>query len=150
MLHARAGIVTGYGDPSTVPDDTRFELGGVGVDGIRGYDNLSILLPGESVYGGRTMLIGSAELKFPLTKQTSELPIHGLFFVDTGNTWESVEGTHPSQLYWGAGAGLRVEVPVLGNIGIDVGYGFSEPTEAPYEGDKGGEWIVHYQFGLDF
>lgn len=143
MLRTRAGLVTGYGDPSTVPDDTRFELGGVGVDGIRGYDNLSILPPGQSVYGGRTMLIGSAELKFPLTKQTSDLPIHGLFFVDTGNTWDSVEDTAPGAgLYWGAGAGLRVEVPVLGNIGIDMGYGFDE--------EKGGDWIVHYQFGLEF
>lgn len=143
MLRARAGLVTGYGDPGTVPDDTKFEVGGVGVDGIRGYDNLSILPPGQSVYGGRTMLTGSAELKFPLTKQTSELPIHGLFFIDTGNTWMSVKDTAPGAgLYWGAGAGIRVEVPILGNIGIDMGYGFDE--------EKGGDWIVHYQFGLDF
>jgi outer membrane protein insertion porin family len=150
MLRARSGLVTGYGDPSTVPDDTRFELGGVGVDGLRGYNNLSILPRGESYLGGRTMLIGSAELKFPLTKQTSELPMHGLFFIDTGNTWKSVEDSWRSlegktpgpRLYWGAGAGIRVEVPVLGNIGIDMGYGFDEV--------EGGDWIVHYQFGLDF
>ena len=143
MLRARAGIVTGYGDPSTVPDDTRFELGGVGVDGIRGYDNQSILPPGSELYGGRTMLIGSAELKFPLTKEASELPVHGLLFIDTGNTWESVEDTAPgSGLYWGVGAGVRVEVPVLGNLGIDLGYGLDE--------EEGGDWIVHYQFGLDF
>ena len=89
------------------------------------------------------MLIGSAELKFPLTKEASELPVHGLLFIDTGNTWESVEDTAPgSGLYWGVGAGVRVEVPVLGNLGIDLGYGLDE--------EEGGDWIVHYQFGLDF
>lgn len=148
MFRGRAGVVTGYGDPSTVPDDTRFEMGGVGVNGIRGYDNRSILPEGSDLYGGRTMLLGTAELKFPITGETSDLPIHGLFFVDAGNTWESLVdkddeiAVHPTQLYWGAGVGCRVQVPVLGNLGVDVGYGFDE--------DLGGEWIVHYQFGLDF
>jgi outer membrane protein insertion porin family len=143
MLRGRAGIVTGYGDPGTVPDDTRFELGGVGVDGIRGYHDLSILPPGSTLYGGRTMLIGSAELKFPITKETSDLPVHGLLFIDGGNTWESVRDTMPGAgLYWGAGAGVRVEVPFLGSVGVDMGYGLDEV--------EGGDWIVHYQFGMDF
>jgi outer membrane protein insertion porin family len=142
MLRGRAGVVTGYGDPGTVPNDTRFEMGGVGLNGIRGYDNRAILPEGRDVYGGRTMLLGSAELKFPITDEREQLPIYGLFFVDAGNTWESAEDTHPTQLYWGAGAGVRVELPVLGNLGIDMGYGLDE--------DEGGEWVVHYQFGLSY
>ncbi len=142
MLRGRAGVVTGYGDPTTVPDDTRFEMGGVGLNGIRGYENRSILPVGREVYGGRTMLLGSAELKFPITDEREQLPIYGLFFVDVGNTWESAEDTHPTQLFWGAGAGVRVELPILGNLGIDMGYGFDE--------DEGGEWVVHYQFGLSY
>jgi len=143
MVRGRGGLVTGYGggDPN-VPDDTRFELGGVGLNGVRGYDNRSILPGGNDLYGGRTMLLGTAELKFPITGEQSQLPLHGLFFVDAGNTWESGEDTNPTELYWGAGAGLRVEVPVLGNLGVDFGYGFDERT--------GKDWIVHYQFGLDF
>ena len=142
MLRGRGGLVTGYGDSRTVPDDTRFELGGVGLNGVRGYDNRSILPAGRELYGGRTMLLGTAELKFPITGERSQLPLHGLFFVDAGNTWESGEDTHPTDLYWGAGAGIRVEVPVLGNLGVDFGYGFDEV--------RGKDWIVHYQFGLDF
>ncbi len=142
MLRGRGGLVTGYGDARTVPEDTRFELGGVGINGIRGYDNRSIRPAGREYYGGRTMLLGTAELKFPITGERSQLPLHGLFFVDGGNTWDSGDDTHPSDLYWGAGAGIRVEVPVLGNLGVDFGYGFDDV--------RGKDWIVHYQFGLDF
>ncbi len=142
MLRGRGGLVTGYGDPRGVPNDTRFELGGVGLNGIRGYDNRSILPAGKSLYGGRTMLLGTAELKFPITGEQSQLPLHGLFFVDAGNTWDSGDDTHPSDLYWGAGAGIRVEVPVLGNLGVDFGYGFDDV--------RGKDWVVHYQFGMDF
>jgi len=143
MVRGRAGIVTGYGDPGTVPDDTKFELGGVGADGIRGYRDLSILPVGETLYGGRTMLIGSLELKFPLTKETSDLPIRGVLFIDGGNTWKSVEETAPGAgLYWGVGAGVRVDLPMLGGIGVDMGYGLDEI--------KGGDWIVHFQFGMEY
>lgn len=141
MLRGRGGIVTGFGDPSGVPNDTRFELGGVGVNGVRGYDNRSILPVGQDLYGGRTMLLGSAELKFPITNEAEQVPVYGLFFIDAGNTWMSGEDTHPSDLYWGVGAGVRIELPVLGNLGIDMGYGLDD--------DKGGEWVVHYQFGLE-
>jgi outer membrane protein insertion porin family len=142
MLRARTGIVTGYGDPSTVPDDTRFELGGVGLNGLRGYANRSILPRGSDLYGGRTMLLGSAELKFPITNEREQLPVYGLAFIDVGNTWETAEDIDPGDMYWGAGVGVRLEVPVLGNLGIDLGYGFDE--------DEGQDWRVHYQFGVDF
>jgi outer membrane protein insertion porin family len=142
MLRGRAGVVTGFGDPATVPDDVRFELGGVGVNGVRGYENRSILPEGSELYGGRTMLLGSAELRFPITSEESNLPLRGLFFVDAGNTWDSAADTHPTDLYWGVGAGVRVEVPILGNMGVDFGYGLDE--------DKGRDWVVHYQFGLEF
>jgi outer membrane protein insertion porin family len=141
MFRGRGGVVTGFGDPTGIPNDTRFELGGVGVNGIRGYDNRSILPEGQELYGGRTMLLGGAELKFPITNEAEQIPIYGLFFVDTGNTWQSGEDTHPSDLYWGVGAGVRIELPVLGNLGIDMGYGLDP--------DKGGQWVVHYQFGLE-
>ncbi len=142
MLRGRTGIVTGYGDPTTVPDDTRFELGGVGVNGIRGYDNRSILPEGSDLYGGRTMLLGSAELKLPITNESDQLPIYALVFVDAGNTWQSKADTDITKLYVGAGFGVRVEIPILGNVGVDMGYGFDD--------EKGGDWVVHYQFGLDY
>ncbi len=141
-LRGRGGIVTGYGDPFTVPDDTRFELGGVGLNGVRGYDNRAILPFGRSLYGGRTMLLGSAELKFAVTNEREQIPVYVLGFIDAGNAWESASEVDPTDLFWGAGFGVRLEVPVLGNLGIDMGYGFDEFL--------GGSWIVHYQFGIDY
>ena len=93
-------------------------------------------------------MMGSYDVVVPvytqgeITGEQSQLPLHGLFFVDAGNTWESGDDTEATDLYWGAGAGLRVEVPVLGNLGVDLGYGFDE--------EKGQDWIVHYQFGMEF
>jgi outer membrane protein insertion porin family len=141
-LHARGGLVTGYGDPNTVPQDTRFELGGVGLNGVRGYDNRAILPSGNELYGGRTMLLGGLELKFAVTDEREQMPIYVLGFVDAGNTWNAVELTDPTNLFWGVGAGVRLEVPVLGNLGIDVGYGFDDVI--------GGQWRVHYQFGIEY
>jgi outer membrane protein insertion porin family len=140
MLRSRAGLVTAYGDPSSIPDDTRFEIGGVGLNGLRGYENRSILPEGNEVTGGRTMLIVATELKFPISEE--KFPIHGLLFAEAGNTWNSVDDTDPSSLYVGAGAGIRIEVPILGSIGVDMGYGFDE--------ELGGDWIAHYQFGFDY
>ncbi len=142
MLRGRGGLVTGYGDPETVPNDTRFELGGVGLNGVRGYDDRSILPEGSELYGGRTMLIGSAELKFPIMEGSDTIPVYVLGFVDAGNTWQSRADTDLTDLYWGVGVGVRVEVPVLGNMGIDMGYGLDE--------DDGGEWRVHYRFGMEY
>lgn len=88
------------------------------------------------------MLLGTAELKLPITDERDQLPVYGIVFADAGNTWQSVEDTHPSVLYVGAGVGVRVEVPILGNLGVDMGYGFDEV--------EGGQWIVHYQFGLEY
>ncbi|MCK4510304.1 BamA/TamA family outer membrane protein, partial [bacterium] len=82
------------------------------------------------------------ELKYPIVEGGESIPIYVLAFVDAGNTWENVEETHPSVLYWGTGVGVRVEVPVFGNMGIDMGYGFDE--------ELGGEWEVHYRFGMEF
>ena len=86
--------------------------------------------------------MATAELKLAITNEREQLPIYGLLFLDAGNTWDSAEDTDPLDLYVGGGIGVRVEVPILGNLGVDMGYGFDDV--------EGGEWIVHYQFGLDY
>ena len=66
------------------------------------------------------------------------------FLSRTSSTTAEVSGgkTENVKVREGAGVGVRLEVPVLGNLGIDLGYGFDE--------DEGQDWRVHYQFGIDF
>ena len=52
--------------------------------------------------------------------------MHGLFFLDNGNTWNSFQEADLFDLRKGAGLGLRIEVPMLGTVGLDYGYGFDK------------------------
>ena len=48
-----------------------------------------------------------------------------MFFFDAGNTWDLWKEIKPFDLKMGAGIGFRMEIPLLGNIGFDYGYGFN-------------------------
>jgi outer membrane protein insertion porin family len=47
-----------------------------------------------------------------------------------------------SNLKRGAGVGVRLEVPMLGLMGFDFGYGFDR--------EGGGKWEPHFQIGRTF
>ena len=84
------------------------------------------------------MLIFSSELKFPLV----DPQIFGLFFFDAGNTWNSFRELRPNELKRGVGVGIRFEIPMLGQMGFDLGYGLDR--------EDGGGWEPHFQFGASF
>jgi outer membrane protein insertion porin family len=52
-------------------------------------------------------------------------PMHGVVFFDAGNTWDLFHEIKPFDLKTSAGFGVRLEIPLLGNIGFDWGYGFN-------------------------
>jgi len=135
MGRIRAGLVGGYTTPRSVPVYEKFFLGGIGEDGLRGYPDRSIgpQVNGRNV-GGRTMLLMGLEYKFPLAEN-----IHALLFFDAGNTWESAEKSRMSDLYKGVGFGIRIDVPMLGMIGFDFGYGIDR-----------NRWEPHFQLGVPF
>lgn len=152
MIRWRGGILTGYGDPTPVPDYERFRLGGTTYYGVRGYQDYE-LVPADNVQavldtagnptgafvrypGGRWMQIVSFEQQFPIFH-----PLHGALFVDGGNTWNGWEQIQPLKFNWGAGFGARVEIPLLGNIGLDIAYGFNR--------DQPG-WRTHFLLGNAF
>jgi len=138
MIRSRFGVVQGYTSPNTVPIYERFYLGGVGDWGIRGYPDRSIgPKEGYSMIGGRSAFVFTAEYKYLITKE-----INWLVFFDAGNAWESFRSTDLSNLKKGIGTGVRIEVPMMGILGFDVGYGF----------DKGcnGGWNPHFQMGTSF
>ena len=86
--------------------------------------------------GGRWFETVTFEQQFPIIH-----PLHGLFFADAGNAWNSWQELQPFKLLWGAGFGARIEVPLLGNLGLDVAYGFDR--------DRPG-WRTHFLLGNAF
>jgi outer membrane protein insertion porin family len=87
--------------------------------------------------GGRFMLKYTQEIVFPFSRQ-----IYGLVFFDSGNTWNSFMEANPFKLRRGLGVGVRVEIPGMGNLGLDYGYGFDK--------EGGGSWEPHFNFGTFF
>jgi len=115
MGKVRVGYVGGYTSPKTVPVYEKFFVGGIGENAL-------------------PMVIMGLEHKFPIAEN-----IYGILFFDAGNAWESIEKTRISNLYKGVGFGIRLDVPMLGIIGFDLGYGIDRDR-----------WEPHFQLGLPF
>ena len=135
MTRLSTGVVTSADE---VPIYKRFYAGGIGSDGVRGYADRS-LSPVEDgrVVGGSAILINNIEMKLKLSQGLAFI----LFF-DAGNTFPSYRQMNLHDLYRGAGAGIRVEVPMIGVLGFDLGYGFDRENPG---------WEPHFQinpFGM--
>jgi outer membrane protein insertion porin family len=157
------------GQDREVPPYERFRLGGGTVaDPLRGYDDYmvvpekfiqtvttrtfsgidSTLVDGawvrDTTYntytskvrypGGRYMTLYSLEQQFPIV-----VPLRGVIFFDAGNTWDQWREIQPFKLKTSVGIGFRMEIPMLGNIGFDYGYGFNR--------DDGPRWKGHFLLG---
>jgi outer membrane protein insertion porin family len=132
-----AGLIDSYGG-SVVEDFEKFRLGGNRTYALRGYDYYRVVPKGNDPYvGGRFMLKYTQEIVFPFSRQ-----IYGLVFFDSGNTWNSFMEANPFKLRRGLGVGVRVEIPGMGNLGLDYGYGFDK--------EGGGSWEPHFNFGTFF
>jgi len=116
MGRLKAGVVTSIDE---VPLYKRFYAGGVGEDGVRGYSDrsLSPTVDGRTV-GGDAIFINNIELKMKLSPSVAFL-----LFYDAGNAFESYKDMNLHKLYRGIGAGIRVEIPMMGVLGFDLGYG---------------------------
>ena len=82
-------------------------------------------------------MLNNIEMKVKLSQQLAFI----LFF-DAGNTFTSYREMNLHDLYRGAGAGIRVEVPMIGVLGFDMGYGFDRENPG---------WEPHFQinpFGM--
>ncbi len=84
--------------------------------------------------GGKYLELFTMEQQFPIVA-----PLRGVFFLDAGNVWDLRREIKPFQLKVGAGLGFRMEIPLLGNIGFDYGYGFNR--------DDGAKWQGHFLLG---
>ncbi|HMB71180.1 MAG TPA: BamA/TamA family outer membrane protein, partial [bacterium] len=137
-LSGEVGLLVGLNDRESVPFWKRFRLGGISNYGLRGYDDYDVV-PSETApsTGGRSMLIMSSEMRYRVVEA-----IQALAFFDVGNTWESPSETNVTDLRRGAGLGVRIDVPMVGQLGFDYGYGFDRTIR---EGGPG--WEFHFQIG---
>lgn len=120
MARFRMGIVTSADE---VPYYKRFYAGGTGEDGVRGYSDrsLSPVEDGKRI-GGNALFINNIELKLKFSQNFALLA-----FYDTGNAFTSYKDFNLYDLKRGAGIGIRVEIPMMGVLGFDLGYGFDRP-----------------------
>lgn len=139
MLKSRFGHLRGL-NGHFVPNDELFRLGGVFYNGVRGYEELQIVPEGNPQFkGGQAMSIFVSELRYPFSPR-----VHGSIFFDAGNTWNSFREADFSHLRKGAGVGIRVEVPMLGLLGLDYAYGFDRVDVFGFDDDG---WKFHFRFG---
>jgi outer membrane protein insertion porin family len=87
--------------------------------------------------GGRFFNIISYQITQPLAPN-----IFVLGFFDAGNAWNSFGESDLFDLRKGIGAGVRIELPMLGVMGFDYGYGYDKVF--------GGSWVPHLNLGGAF
>ena len=90
------------------------------------------------------MTVYTLEQQFPIVN-----PMHGVVFFDAGNTWDGNREVKPFQLKYSAGVGFRMEIPLLGNIGFDYGFGFDHEAFNTSNGTyyRQGRWKGHFLIG---
>lgn len=138
-LGAFTGTLHRFGNTEAVPDYERFRLGGNRFYALRGYRDLEVVPAANEDFpfiGGTFFTTFTTELLYPVTPA-----VHLKAFVDQGDTWNSFKEADLTNLRTGSGFGILLEVPLVGRIGLDYGYGFDK---------KNPGWEAHFNFGNVF
>jgi outer membrane protein insertion porin family len=137
-LDMTAAVIDGYSRSDDIVDFEKFRLGGNRRYALRGYDFYEVVPEGNDPYvGGRFMTTLVQEILFPVSEQ-----VYTLVFLDVGNVWNSFREADIFNVRRGLGLGIRLEMPGLGNLGFDYGYG--------YDKVGGPAWEPHFTFGTLF
>ena len=111
---------------------TSWTINGNEVVPLRGYENNS-LNPSD---GGAVFDRFTIELRQPIIESNS-MTIFVLGFLEGGNCWSDIKDFQPFKMYNSAGLGVRLFMSMIGQFGIDWGYGFN--------GTQGGS---HFHFSI--
>jgi outer membrane protein insertion porin family len=144
MIRNRLSWLGTYSSGQQIPGGETFRLGGTRTDYLRGYPDYEVV-PEENVHlasdgtvlrfpGGKVAYTFTAEYQFPIVN-----PVRGLFFLDAGNSWNTLRDFSLNDLRKGVGAGIRLEIPMLGPVGFDYAYGLDR-----------GRWQAHFIIGPAF
>jgi outer membrane protein insertion porin family len=151
---AEVGQLGGVGKNPYVPPTERFTMGGSGLATgfytipLRGYDDAGIGIDRQNTsaiaLGGLAYMRYAAELRFIISLEP--IPVYMLAFAEAGNVWSDFSHSDPFNLKRALGVGGRIQVPAVGMIGLDFGYGFDNVRAfGPPSG-----WHTHFQFGRGF
>ncbi len=174
----RLGVIEPFGAPpppdqagnraNTVPISERFFAGGPNT--IRGlpidlagpllrHDNGDIFLVPEKPesgqkqvpvpLGGDALIVGNAELRFPIYKF-----IGGALFYDVGNVFESLSAIPSSKFENDFGIGISIRTPV-GPVRVDFAYNPNPPdvrqfSDNPDNVQGYSRWNIHFNIGNPF
>ena len=116
----------------------RFTLGGI--YSVRGFRELSL----SSTEGDDGGWIACCELRFPLIPSVGAPPrLSGLAFFDSGMGWRRGTALSDTDIEVAVGYGVRLRLPWLGMLGLDVGIPLTE-------GRTGDNFRVHGALGFSF
>jgi len=135
------GAIAKLGNSITISRNDLFTGGGAYGDAvIRGYPDWRFggYNRGHIDGDGVSMFAANISLRYPVIDQTMYLGL----FADMGNTWPSISGIDLGDLYRGIGAGMRVNLPMIGVMGVDVGYGL-DPMDRKDLGGKPNGFELH-------
>tara|TARA_Y100000590_G_scaffold467512_1_gene646640 strand:+ start:1513 stop:3924 length:2412 start_codon:yes stop_codon:yes gene_type:complete len=128
---------------------TYFSMGGSGVprgEMLRGYPDNRIgpMLPNTiyAIHAGNIMFKYSTELRYLISSSPT---VYFLLFADTGNIWSDFDNVDIFDLKRSLGIGIRINMPMLGIIGYDIGYGFDHYDDSI---NKPFGWEQHLIFGV--
>ncbi|MFQ6103787.1 MAG: outer membrane protein assembly factor BamA [Candidatus Glassbacteria bacterium] len=139
-MRLKSGFVTGWRDADPIPLNEMFILGGIGpgIEGLRGYpDRMVGPMENGRITRGKAFILFTAEHELKITDQ-----VYGVMFFDAGDNWSSLSAANPANLKRGLGFGIRIEIPGMGPLGIDLGYGLDRID--------GPGWETHFTFGSFF
>ncbi len=118
-VRARGGYVDRYSSTKTVPLYERFYLGGANT--VRGYDEWEV--GPRDIYGnpegGKSMFYTNFEYRVPISKEF----LHLVAFWDSGYCWRELKDINLQDMQSGVGGGIRLNIPMMGLLAIDYGYG---------------------------
>lgn len=119
----------------------RFYMGGDGLSGfqldgreiiaLRGYQNNYLTPRGITSQGTYSYVGGTVydkytmEIRYPISLNPSAT-IYVLGFAEGGNTWLKFDQFNPFNIKRSAGLGVRIFLPMFGQLGLDYGWGFDQ------------------------
>lgn len=124
---------------------TGYNVYGVDVIGLRGYEDGAITPQTSNNSFARVYNKFTLELRHPIIMQ-SGTQIYGLVFAEGGNAYRNWKEFNPFQLRRSLGVGVRINLPIVGMIGVDWGYGF----DRPYGASKPSGSQITFTFGQQF